>query len=269
MGRMVAVLVAVLVVGSCGGGSSKAAKASSTPTTTASPVTTTTVESAETSAWVAAAAAGVGGSDLKVSASDAECLGRALVETVTVGKLKAAGVTMAALRDPNADLPPGLAASLSPATKLALGAALQACAGGVFGTLLVQGFAQSNDPHYQLDAGSRACVRQRFSTPEGDALVSDAALNVNPTQADASKIADVIVTCLDVATLLMPEFHVTFTSTERTCINQVARSGTALREAFASGITNSGSTNAATRFGADIIKCLTPEHLAQIANANK
>jgi hypothetical protein len=269
MGRIVAALVAVLVVCSCGGGSSKTAKASSTTTTTASSGTTTTVESAETSAWVAAAAAGVGGSDLKVSASDAECLGRALVETVTVGKLKAAGVTMAALRDPNTDLPPGLAASLSPATKLALGAALQACAGGVFGALLVQAFAQSNDPHYQLDAASRACVNRWFATPEGHALASAAALNVDPTKADASQIADVIVTCLDVATLLMPEFHVTFTSTERTCINQVARSGTALRDAFASSITNSGSNTAANRFGADIIKCLTPEHLAQIANASK
>jgi hypothetical protein len=193
-----------------------------------------------------------------------------LVETVTVAKLKAAGVTMAALRDPNGNLPPRLAASLSPSNQLALGTAIQACAGGLFGTLLAQGFARSTGNGSRIDAASRACVNTWFAASNHDAIVAKAVLNVDPTKADSAQIGDLIVTCLDVAALLQPAFHMTFTTGERACINQVARSSSVFRSDFASSI--AGSSPSATTneaMGATIVKCLTPAHILQIAHAKK
>jgi hypothetical protein len=230
------------------------------------------VESAETRAWVAAAEAGVeGGTELKVSRADAQCLARALVETVTVARLKAAGVTLAELSDTNKDLPPRLARSLSPATKLALGRALQACGGGFFGTTLAEGFAHEKGSRYRMDAAARGCVNRWFLSSDRVRIVAEAVLNEDPTKADSVQIADLIATCLDVAALLAPSFHFAFADTERACINQAARTSVTLRNALAGEISESSrsaTTNAESLFGASVVKCLTPEHLLQMSEAN-
>jgi hypothetical protein len=260
----VAIAVGALLVAGCGGTDLKGAPPSATATT---------VESAETRAWVAAAARGVANSpDMKISASDAECLGRALVENVTVERLKAAGVTKQALEDPNEDLPASVGASLRPADRRRLGAALQACGAGLFGTQVAEGLTQEVGNGYTLDASARECVDQWFSSPDRQMMIASLVLNDRPTASDATQLADLVVTCLDVATLISPGMHTTFDSNERECINRVARTSRELRSALQSEI--GGTTNSSTKrleaiFGGSIVKCLTPEHLSQLGNRNK
>ena len=260
---MVAIAVGALVVAGCGGSDLKGAAPSATPTT---------VESAETRAWVAAAARGVAKSqDIEVSTSDAECLGRALVENVTVERLKAAGVTREALEDPNQNLPARVGASLPAAKKRALGAALQACGAGLFGRAMAEGLAHEVGNGSTLDAGARKCVDQWFSSPDRQMLLASFALNA-PTNTEAAQLADLMVTCLDVATLISPGMHTTFDSNERECINQVARTSRELRSALESEISghaNSSTTHLEEIFGASIVKCLTPQHLVQLGKANR
>jgi hypothetical protein len=260
---MVAIAAGAVVAAGCGG--------SSMPGAT-SKTTSTTVESVETRAWVAAAARGVQSSfNEKLSAADAECLGRALVDTVRVDRLKAAGVTTKSLEDPNADLPAVLNASLPIADKQALGAAVEACGDGIYGRLLAEGMADGVRSGYKLDAGSRACVNQWSSSPDHQVLIGTSVLTPKPTPAEAAQVADLIVTCLDVATLIAPSMHTTFSGAETACVNQLARTSPDLRTAFASEI--AGSANSTTRhqeelFGASIVKCLTPQHLLQLGKAN-
>jgi len=262
-----AVVAGMLVVAGCGSAASKTA-----PPKPPAPTTTTTVESAETRLWVEAAANGVKNSpDMKASASDAECLGRALVETLTVPRLQAAGVTTSNLADPNADLPPSLVASLSRPTMIALGTALQACGDGFLAAYLAQSVAQDAGSWYALDAPTRACVNRWFSTPDHHALLASMVLNGQPKTAEASQLVDLIVTCLDVAALIAPSMQTTFSPTESACIDRLARADQAFRFALAAGITdsgNSGTTHAETLFGVRILKCLSPAHVLQIAQAN-
>jgi len=259
-----AISAGALLVGGCGGSGSKAAA----PTTT----TSTTVESAETRAWVAAAVQGVENSpDMKVSTADAECLGRALVETVTVERLKSAGVTKENLADPNADLPPRLGTSLAAADRKALGAALQACGGGIFGSLIAAGLAEGIGNGYQLDSAAKTCVDRWFSSADRQMLIASSVLDTNLTASDASQFADLIVTCLDVASLIEPSMHIAFDSTERACVNQLARTSPQLRAALQLEMTGSAdgsTTHLEELFGASIVKCLTPEHLLQLGKAN-
>jgi hypothetical protein len=259
----VAIALGALLVAGCGGSDLKGRAPSATPTT---------VESAETHAWAEAAARGVASSpDIKVSNSDAECLGRALVDNVTVERLKAAGVTKAALEDPNKNLPASVGRSLPSTQKRALGAALQACGGGLFGRAMAEGLAQEVGHGYTLDAEARKCVDQWFSSPDRQTLLASLALNA-PTTTEGAQLADLMVTCLDVATLLSPGMHTTFDSNERECINRVARTSRELRSALEAEI--SGNANSSTKhleeiFGASIVKCLTPQHLLQLGKANQ
>jgi hypothetical protein len=256
--------VAALVIAGCGEGSNFKGAAPS--------ATSTTVESAETRAWVAAAARGVANSPgLEVSAPDAECLGRALVENVTVERLKAAGVTKEALADPNKDLPASVGATLPSAKKRALGAALQACGAGLFGRAIAEGLAHEVGKGYTLDAASRRCVDQWFSSPDRQTMLGSIVLNT-PTEADGAQLADLVVTCLDVATLMSPAMHTTFDPNERACINRVARTSRELRSALQSeisGSANSSTTHLEEIFGASIVRCLTPQHLLQLGKANQ
>jgi hypothetical protein len=249
-----------LSVAACGGSGSTAAPKATT---------TTTVESPETRAWVAAATRGIEATaGMHVSAADAACLGRAFVENVTVQRFKAAGVTKATLEDPNADTPPRLGALVPDATRKALGASLEACGGGVFGDVVAQGLAQgAGKAGYQLDAASRACVRHWFSSPASQTLIASFVLDRNPTVAHASQLADLTVTCLDVATMLAPSMHITFVNSERVCVNRLARTSPLFRSVMRSefaGSANSSTTHDAQLFGATIVKCLTPEHLLQL-----
>ena len=85
-----------------------------------------------------------------MTAADATCLARALVATVTVERLKNAGASITDLSDPNKDLPASLATALPPATKVALGAAMQSCEfGRLIGAVFADSIAQSIGGGYQ------------------------------------------------------------------------------------------------------------------------
>jgi hypothetical protein len=260
----VALALGALLVAGCGGSDFKDAATSATATT---------VESPETQAWVAAAARGVESSpDMKMSASVAECLARALVESVTVERLKSAGVTKEDLEDPNADLPARLGASLPSANKRQLGAALQACGSGIFGRQIAEGIAHEVGNGYTLDAAARKCVDQWFTSPDRQPLLASLVLNEGPTPTDAAQLADLVVTCLDVATLISPAMHTRFDANERDCINRMARASRELRTAMQAeigGTRNSSTTHLEEIFGATIVKCLTPQHLLQLGKQNK
>src|SRR5262249_2758452 len=154
----------------------------------------------------------------------------------------------------------------SPAEHKALGAAMQAC-GETFGTLIAQGLAAGFDNGYVLDADSHECVKRWFASPDRQTLIAAAVLNEQPKAPEARQFADLMLTCLDIATLFQPEIPVKFDKNEHDCVNRLARTSDALRAAFTAEI--AGSTNANTRhleelFGASVVKCLTPEHLIQL-----
>jgi len=100
-------VIGLLFVAACGGSSFDASQPKAT-------TTTTVAESPEAQVWIAAAARGVeNGEAPKPTPDVAQCMARALIDNVTVAKLKKAGVTKENLEDPNADLPPTLAPLLS------------------------------------------------------------------------------------------------------------------------------------------------------------
>src|SRR5262245_36636535 len=93
---------------------------------TSSTSSTSSTNAAEAKAWVDAATSGVLNDPDRpktLTRADARCLAHALIDTLTVARLKGAGTTLADLRDPNGHLPTRLGTSTPTAVKIALGAA--------------------------------------------------------------------------------------------------------------------------------------------------
>jgi hypothetical protein len=268
MWRVIGTGLCVVLIAACGGGSSSKSGAPAASTTT------TTLASPETEAWVAAAALGLSTGDSApkgITSADATCLARALINNVTVERLKNAGAVIEDLSDPNKDLPSSLAATVPAASKLAMGQAMQSCGfGRLVGSLLADGIAEGIGGGYQPDTEARQCVAEWFDAPAQQKLISDIVLSTDPTPTEAKSFAQVFVDCLDVATMMAPAMHLTLTDAEKTCINTEARADDQFVNAIAGEIAGTGSASKSNLdlFGARTVKCLTPEHLLQISNAN-
>jgi len=239
------------------------------------PTTTTTVESAETRQWVAAASQGLmGGSDqLPMTPSDATCMARAIVETITVAKLKAAGVTLADLRDPNSNPPASLSRSLPLATKLALGRTLQACGiGRLVGPALASGIADATAKGFKLAPPSVTCVSDAFDSSTYRLLDADLVLDSgsnHPSAADSAELANLFTGCLDWSAIYSTAVKIPFAATESACINRVVRNDPAFKSRLAAAIAGQTSSGSAALLGAPLLTCLTPEHLAQLGKSTR
>jgi hypothetical protein len=254
-------VIGLLFVAACGGSSFEASQPTST-------MTTTVAESPEARAFIAAAIRGLESGDPPKPTPDvARCMARGLIDTVTLAKLKRAGVTKKSLEDPNADLPPALARMLSSEDRIALGAAMQTCGHGELGALLADSFAKGFGNGNALNAAGRECAKRWILAPDRRELIGSAIVNATPNPSEATQLADLVVTCLDVSQVFASEFHFKFSAAESTCIDALARQNHDFRDSIAAEVSgHSAAGNApAHRFGVAILKCLSAEHLQQVA----
>lgn len=270
------VLIIGLIIGLCA--VVLTACGSSSKSSSKSTKTTTTVESAETRTWSDAAAQGVLASDSSssehITAADAACLGHALVDTITVVRLKSAGVTLGLLRDANGDLPAGLSGSLPLTTKQALGAAMQRCGfGRLVGPVFATSFAGSFGHGYRVDAQSKQCMGNTLDAPAQRLLVADLVLSSSsrgPSAADTAGLAKVLQRCLDWGAAFSLELKITPSAAETACMNRLARADARFGSSLAAEISGKpGAEQGFQLLGARLVKCLTPEHILQIGKAGK
>ncbi|HET9728423.1 MAG TPA: hypothetical protein VFR41_03330 [Acidimicrobiia bacterium] len=243
-------------------------------TTTRAPRSTTTTPQSEHDQWIAAATDGVlagNSSDFSANASQAACLGHALIDTVGVAKLKAAGVTLETLRDPNVETPPELARMLTTDEKTALGRAIQACGvGALFGEAFATKITDGFDSGYRLDSDAEGCLAAGFSAPARALTIADLVLHSTPSGSDATALASVLVDCLNWGRIFGAQLKLALSAGEMACINSKARSDVSFTTALAGEVTGDATAIAKLReFGVSITLCLTTEHLAAIAKANQ
>lgn len=247
-----------------------AACSSSSHNNTEPKSTTSTTEPAENAAWIAAAAKGVLSSSQakSITPAQANCFAKALIDSVTVARMKAAGVTQADLSDPKRDLPAGFSASLPANVKTDFGAALQSCGfAHVIGPALAASIASDQSSTFKLDARAQACVVDGFGAPAHRVLVADLLLSPSPSDSDASDFAGLLLGCIDFAQLVQSNVSFKLSAQESTCINGKARTDQTLRQEMAASIVGKGGTsnsNAEQLLGASLISCLTPEHILQL-----
>lgn len=275
-----AVAVAVVLVSACGGSrgsnlgssspsTSKQSMSSTSSTSKQSTSSTSSTNAAEANAWVDAAASGVLNDPDRpktLTPTAARCLAHALIDTLTVARLKGAGTTLAELRDPNGHLPTRLGTSTPTAVKIALGAALQKCRlGDLFAGEFVKSFAESMTTGYQPDASSTGCVAVWVQGSTRRELLADLVLHGVLSENDDEALVDLMLECFDFAKMIGPSMHLTFSSSERVCINDAARNDPELRAALAAEIKGGErATDVFAGFGVRLVRCLTPAHLAEL-----
>jgi hypothetical protein len=260
MRKLAAVMIAVFAIAACGSsGSSKSG-----------PATGSTVASREAKAFVDATLAGLIASTPKSQRanlqSDMSCLATAIVDGIGVARLKAAGVTLAKLRDPNFQPPARVARSMSAVSRRAFAVPLQACGiGRIIGSQAAQEFAKGKNPGVPIDARAVQCIGRGFEGAAARPMVAGTMLN-DPTAADAERLARLFVGCLDMAPILASGAGLTLSATEDRCIEGASRTDPAFVKLLADQFrgVKSTATSATTRFGASVIACLTPAHVAQL-----
>ncbi len=271
MGRgIAATAVVALLAAGCGTSSrySTAPGATSARSTT-SPAPTT---AADAQAWIDAATTGLTSDpDRPAGLTDARarCMAHALVDVVTVARLRGAGTTLIDLSDPARDLPVRVAAITPTTVKLQLGAAMQRCGvGELLGGATVRAIAHSIGGGYQADAASVRCAVAWMNAPARRELIADAVLHGSTSASsstDEGQFAGLFLDCLDFAAVIGMSVHVTFDAGERACINGIARQDAELRSALAAAIEGHGKADDVfTGFGVRIVGCLTPAHLRQM-----
>lgn len=262
--RWVAAATCAVCLVACGGNSSNAARSAST---------TTTVASAEARAWVTAATTGLLSDPQRpkdLTPEKARCLAHALVDTITVARLTAAGTTLTDLSDPNKNLPPGVAASTPGSVKVALGAALQACdVGRLLGATFAQGLAEGIQGGYRPDAKGTRCVELWFDAPAQRAVLANLVLHADLSMDEDQQLGGLMIDCLDFAQMMAPSMHLTLSTAERVCINAQARNDPELRSALAAKMHGGTANDVFAGFGLRVVPCLTRAHIAELRARGK
>jgi hypothetical protein len=223
--------------------------------------------SAEDKQWIAAAAAGFDASQVPgITTAQRTCLAKALVTKITVKRLKAVGVTLAQMRDPNNKLPKQLAASVPSDTRTALGRAAQACDfGKIFGRTFAQSSGEANAKPAEI-----SCVEDGFDASNAQMFIGDLALTGDTIpKVDAQFLSRLLIKCLDFAPLFAKQFNVTFSPTEAACVTRTLRGDPAWATALAGRFAGSSDPSSFASAGKALVPCLTPAHLAQIGQASK
>ena len=278
-GKLATVLLAAAVLGvaGCGGTSYNKAANGSTATTTgggtspnsASPTTASSNPDAQ--AMIDAAAKGVQSSDsgANISSDTAHCFGAALVNTLGVDRLKAAGVTAASLGDSSQDLPAELAQSTPNDVRLQLGAALQGCGfGEVIGPAFAKGFVQNaGTSSVKIDSTAQSCLSSGFDSSGSRAMIADLVLGQKPSSGDADVLAGLMLQCINLTPIFAAQFGFPLAASEQSCIDAKDKSNPTIRKVIAAeiaGTSGSVSSSDQNALGAAFITCLTPAHIAQL-----
>jgi len=240
-----------------------AACSSSSNNSTAPTTTTSTTEPAENEAWIAAAAQGVKSSSQakSITPEQARCFAKALIDTVTVARMKAAGVTQADLSDPKRDLPAGFSASLPANVKTDFGAALQRCG---FAKVVVQAIAPGQSSGSQLDAHAQACVGDALGAPAHRVLITDILLAPSASATDKADLAGVILDCGGFASLFESNVSFKLSADESACINRKVAAQGPVRQAAIASIGGTATSDAGKLLSTSLVSCLTPEHILQL-----
>lgn len=260
--RKLTVVIAVLVLAACGSGSSKSASS-----------TTSTSLSSEAKTFVDATLAGLRASTPKSQwaslQSDMNCLATTIVSEIGVERLKAAGVTPTKLRDPDFEPPARLGRSMSAAARRSFAARLQACGiGRMIGSEAARSLAQEDTPDIPIDTREVQCFGRGFDGAAARPMVAGMMLN-DLTAADADRLARLFVGCFDVAPIVAQGAGLKLSTTEDQCIKIAARTDPAFERLLAAEFRNVQVKGSATeRFGRSVLACLTPEHVAQLVQAD-
>jgi hypothetical protein len=269
--RLGALVLSAALLAACGGTDYNSVTSSSTtarknaPTTTLVPVT-----AADRAEYLQAAERGVLDDPRNADFTEAQarCLASALVDGIGVRRLRAAGIEPDDLRRPDYDLPPRLEASLSHAVKRDFGARLQACG---LGELFSKAIAGS------VGAGTNAptpaelqCIGAAFQAPQQRELLANALLETRPSASSALGFARILLGCISFGRLVAEgarSNNVSLAGDEVSCIDRAARTSTGLRGFLADKIRGRAvdSQTAVREFGLAMARCLTPDHVRQLA----
>jgi len=274
-GKVATVLLAAAVVGvaGCGGTSYNKASNGSNGTSNGGGSTSPTTASSnpDAQAMIDAAAKGVQSSDsgANISSDTAHCFGAALVNTLGVDRLKAAGVTAASLGDSSENLPAEVAKNTPSDVREQLGAALQACGfGEVIGPAFAKGFVENaGTSSVKIDSAAQQCLSSGFDSSDSRLMIADLVLGQKPSSTDAGVLAGLMLQCINLTPIFAAQFGFPLTASEQSCIDAKDKSNPTIRKVIAAeiaGTSGSVSSSDQTALGTAFITCLTPAHIAQL-----
>jgi hypothetical protein len=193
-----------------------------------------------------------------VSDEDARCLAQAIVDVYGAGDFEDADLSVADVRDPDADL--GALSGPDAEQARQLGEGVQACrVGDAFAVSFAEGLSAGEE--------GEACVAQRLDD-DPDVAPFLGALMVTRDEAsarDAAALIDVLVECVDLGAGFIQQFF-TLTEAELACLDTELEGTDEFKEFMARSLVgedvNENDLGAAT--GPALTTCLTPARLAEI-----
>ena len=246
--RITAVVAALLVCTACS--SSGSAKSSSPSTSTTAP--------GAADQYVDAVYGGLLAGTPTAPKADMRCIAGAIVAGIGVDRLRAAGVTLAELRNPEFEPPSTIAEVMGTAERVALATRLQSCGvGRLVGSQVSLQFAGGTN----ADPAEVACFGRGFAGPAARRMIAGMML-ADLSIPDADRLAGITVGCIGLASLVGNELGVTLSDVESQCIDRVGRNDTTFRRLLADEFRNVQSTprSAQGRLGVQVFACLTPAH---------
>jgi hypothetical protein len=249
MHRIVGALAVAIVLAGCGSTDWKTAKVSpSASPQSATSASMAATERAYVDAMVISARAG-GSDNSEISPTTIRCMATAIVHGYSASAFAAAGITPAALRDPNSTLDTLPDPSNDRVTRI--GTALQHCN---IGRYLALGFAQGVKIN---DAPSITCLAGRFGAARGARRFM--VLSVLQRHADleaAHALIGVFAGCVDLPELVLRSANVQVDATTRACLlESLKASGSALKDFMALKIAGSDTTSQEETLAVSINHC--------------
>ena len=248
MHRIVGALAAAILVAGCGSTDWKTAKVSPSSPNSATSASTTATERPYVDAMVISARAG-GSDKSEISPTTIRCMATAIVHGYSASAFAAAGITPAALRDPNSTLDTLPDPSDDRVTRI--GTALQHCN---IGRYLALGFAQEVKIN---DAASIACLAGRFGAAPGARRFMVLSVLQRHTDLEAARaLMGLFAGCVDLPSLVLRAANVQVDATTRACLlDTLKSSGAALQDFMALKIAGSDTTSQEETLAVSINHC--------------
>jgi hypothetical protein len=257
--RVAAALAALLVFAACG--SSGSAKPSSS-----SPVaSTSTTAPGNAGDYVEAVYSSLLAGSPTAPKDDMRCVAQAIVSGVGVDRLRAAGVTVADLRNPEFEPPPTIADAMGTEERVAFATRLQSCDfGRIIGTQLALQFAGGGD----VEPAIVGCFGRGFEGAAARRMIAGLMLN-DLSIPDANQFAGLTVGCIGLATLIANDVGVDLSGAEEQCINRAGRTDTTFLRRLAEELRTEqlAPRSARARLGVPVFRCLTRAHRVAVARS--
>jgi hypothetical protein len=247
----VAALLALLALAGCSSGGS----GTSAPTTT---------PGGDERAYVDAVYQGLIAETPTVSKDDLRCVAQAIVDGIGLGRLHDAGVTIAALRDPDFEPPEMIAREMKTAERVAFATTLQSCGiGRLVGASVAGSFGSLEGARR---ARAQECVARGFAGAPARRMIAGLMLN-DVSIPDSMRLARITIDCVGLARLVANAGGFELGAAESACITRAGRADPTFLRLLADEFRNLPSTakTARDRVGARVAACLTPAHRAALA----